>query len=135
MSERSIPYGRQWIDEDDISAVVEVLRSEYLTTGPAVEGFEDALAALKNIKRSGSRYLLTTTFTERDSNMDIQTGQWRPLNMLKPPFSFPSPIMIINEKCTEGDGSWGDKSLGLWKISDIPAEAPPAQRRRTGGSG
>ena len=87
--------------------------------------FEDALAALMNIKRSGSRYLLTTTFTERNSNRDIRTGQWRPLNMVKPPLNFPSPIMLINEKCTEGDRSWGDKSLGLWKVCDIPANAHP----------
>ncbi len=38
-----IPYGRQWVDEDDIAAVVEVLRSDYLTTGPAVPAFEKAL--------------------------------------------------------------------------------------------
>jgi perosamine synthetase len=35
-----IPYGRQNIDEDDILAVVEVLRSDYLTTGPKVDEFE-----------------------------------------------------------------------------------------------
>ena len=35
-----IPYGRQLIDEDDIRAVVEVLRSNWLTTGPLVEKFE-----------------------------------------------------------------------------------------------
>jgi UDP-4-amino-4,6-dideoxy-N-acetyl-beta-L-altrosamine transaminase len=39
-----IPYGRQWIDEDDIAAVVEVLRSDWLTQGPAVEAFEAAVA-------------------------------------------------------------------------------------------
>ncbi len=38
-----LPYGRQWVDDDDIAAVVGVLRSDYLTTGPAVEGFEAAL--------------------------------------------------------------------------------------------
>ena len=38
-----IPYGRQWVDDDDIAAVVEVLRSDYLTTGPAVGRFEQAL--------------------------------------------------------------------------------------------
>jgi UDP-4-amino-4,6-dideoxy-N-acetyl-beta-L-altrosamine transaminase len=43
VSETTIPYGRQWVDEDDIEAVVEVLRSDYLTTGPAVGAFEDAL--------------------------------------------------------------------------------------------
>ena len=41
-----IPYGRQEIDEDDIAAVVEVLRGDWLTTGPAVERFELAFAGL-----------------------------------------------------------------------------------------
>lgn len=40
-----IPYGRQSISEDDISAVVEVLRSDFLTQGPVVPEFEGAVAA------------------------------------------------------------------------------------------
>jgi UDP-4-amino-4,6-dideoxy-N-acetyl-beta-L-altrosamine transaminase len=40
-----IPYGRQCIDEDDIAAVTDVLRSPWLTQGPAVPAFEKALAA------------------------------------------------------------------------------------------
>lgn len=40
----NIPYGRQWIEDDDIQAVVETLRSDYLTTGPKVAEFEKALA-------------------------------------------------------------------------------------------
>src|SRR6056297_542417 len=39
-----IPYGRQDIRQDDIDAVVEVLRSDYLTQGPAVGCFEAAVA-------------------------------------------------------------------------------------------
>lgn len=39
-----LPYGRQSVDEADIAAVVEVLRSDYLTTGPAVAAFEAKLA-------------------------------------------------------------------------------------------
>lgn len=39
-----IPYGRQLIEEDDIAAVVEVLRSDWLTTGPKVAEFERAVA-------------------------------------------------------------------------------------------
>lgn len=39
-----IPYGKQWIDEDDIEAVVNALRSDYLTTGPRVQEFEEKLA-------------------------------------------------------------------------------------------
>lgn len=41
----SIPYGRQDISEADIDAVVEVLRSDWLTQGPAVERFEARIAA------------------------------------------------------------------------------------------
>lgn len=39
-----IPYGRQSISEDDIRAVVDVLRSDFLTQGPAVPRFESAVA-------------------------------------------------------------------------------------------
>lgn len=39
-----IPYSRHCIDEDDIQAVVEVLRSDWLTTGPKVEEFEKVFA-------------------------------------------------------------------------------------------
>lgn len=40
----TIPYGRQHISEDDVRAVVEVLRSDWLTQGPAVPAFEAAVA-------------------------------------------------------------------------------------------
>ncbi len=39
-----LPYGRQCIDESDVQAVVEVLRSDWLTTGPKVAEFEHAFA-------------------------------------------------------------------------------------------
>lgn len=42
-SEIAIPYGRQLIEDDDVRAVTAVLRSGWLTQGPAVEEFEDAL--------------------------------------------------------------------------------------------
>ena len=40
-----LPYGRQCIDEADIAAVAEVLRGDFLTTGPTVDAFETAFAA------------------------------------------------------------------------------------------
>jgi perosamine synthetase len=40
-----LPYGRQIIDDDDVEAVTETLRSAWLTTGPKVEEFEKAFAA------------------------------------------------------------------------------------------
>lgn len=39
-----LPYGKQWIEEDDIDAVVQILKSDYLTTGPMVSLFEEELA-------------------------------------------------------------------------------------------
>jgi dTDP-4-amino-4,6-dideoxygalactose transaminase len=39
-----IQYGRQSIDEDDIAAVVEVLRGDWLTLGPYIEKFEESVA-------------------------------------------------------------------------------------------
>jgi UDP-4-amino-4,6-dideoxy-N-acetyl-beta-L-altrosamine transaminase len=46
-----IPYGRQWIDEEDEQSVLRVLRSDYLTQGPEVSRFEQALVRL-----TGARY-------------------------------------------------------------------------------
>lgn len=42
--EKFLPYGRQSIDADDIQSVVDVLRSDFLTCGPAVEAFEMAFS-------------------------------------------------------------------------------------------
>jgi perosamine synthetase len=42
--EKLLPYGRQSIDDDDVAAVVAVLRSDWLTTGPKVGEFEEAFA-------------------------------------------------------------------------------------------
>lgn len=47
-----LPYGRQWIDEDDIRAVVAVLRSDWLTTGPVVESFERDIAAFTGARHA-----------------------------------------------------------------------------------
>lgn len=50
-AKRFLPYGHQTIDEDDIRAVVEVLRSDWLTTGPSVNQFESDMCAY-----TGARY-------------------------------------------------------------------------------
>jgi dTDP-4-amino-4,6-dideoxygalactose transaminase len=51
---RLIPYGHQCIEEDDIQAVVETLRSDFLTQGPKVREFEEALA-----KYCGAKYAVS----------------------------------------------------------------------------
>jgi len=49
-----LPYGHQSVDENDIAAVVEVLRSDWLTTGPKVGEFEEAFAAWVGAKHAVS---------------------------------------------------------------------------------
>ncbi|HZH99144.1 MAG TPA: DegT/DnrJ/EryC1/StrS family aminotransferase, partial [Fimbriimonadaceae bacterium] len=52
MSEPFLPYGRQWVEEDDIEAVVSVLRGDFLTTGPTVPAFEKELANYTGAKHA-----------------------------------------------------------------------------------
>ena len=52
MSEDFIPYARQSLDEDDIAAVVDVLRGDWLTQGPKIAAFEAALAARVGAKHA-----------------------------------------------------------------------------------
>ena len=47
-----LPYGLQWLDEDDVNAVVEVLHSDWLTTGPNIPKFEQAFAEYVNAKEA-----------------------------------------------------------------------------------
>jgi hypothetical protein len=75
-------------------------------------------AAVENIKASGAKYLLTTTFPGRE-NRDIQTGDWRPVNLQAAPFCFPNPLEVINEGCTEFGGQFTDKSLALFEVGKI----------------
>ena len=81
---------------------------------------EDAIKAVRNIKRSGAKYLLVTTYPMRKENMDILTGEWRALNLELPPFHFPPPLRVINEKSRADGGKGSDKSLGLWRVVDLP---------------
>jgi len=82
--------------------------------------FESAGRIVRNFKRSGTRYLLSTTFVGHENNQDLWKGDiWRTLNLELPPFNFPKPLKLINENCTEGAGAYGDKCLGLWRLSDL----------------
>jgi perosamine synthetase len=50
MRPHTLPYARQWVDDIDIAAVIEALRSDWLTTGPKVAEFEHAVADLVGAK-------------------------------------------------------------------------------------
>jgi len=76
----------------------------------------DVVRALSNFQRSGSRYLLTTTFVDRGANDDIATGAWRPLDLQASPFAFPPPLAVVDERCTHTGGMYRDKRLALWEL-------------------
>ena len=81
--------------------------------------YDEIRKVIANFKRSKSTYLLTTTFPGR-ANVDLVLENiWRPLNLEMPPFNFPKPLKLINEKCSEDNNQYTDKSLGLWRLGEI----------------
>lgn len=82
--------------------------------------FEDAVIALKNMKASGTRYLLTTDFVKHTTNKNISTGNWRPISLQYPPYCFPEPIHTLNEGYHKDQ--YSDKSLCVWELKSIDVE-------------
>lgn len=76
--------------------------------------FHDALQTIKNFKDSGSRYLLTNTYPATKKNIDIKTGNWRPVNLLIEPYCFTNPVAVIDEYNSEEHGM---KQLVLFVIN------------------
>lgn len=79
----------------------------------------DCLKVLSGFVRSGSTYLLTTTYAHQSGNADIAPGAWRPINLLSPPFSFPDPIESIVDGDSKPELQDYGKSLCMWRLSDI----------------
>jgi hypothetical protein len=84
--------------------------------------YAETRRAIDNFRRSGAVWLLTTTFTGDRENREIEIGDWRPINLERPPYAFPPPLDVINEESDEVDeelGAFPDKSLGLWRLDDL----------------
>jgi hypothetical protein len=82
--------------------------------------FRNIDRAVARLRASGARILLVTTFPEWENNQDCEDGDWRALNMERAPFNWPAPCALINERCDEGGGGWRDKSLGMWRLDELP---------------
>jgi hypothetical protein len=84
----------------------------------------DIKSALQNISKSKSTYLAMTTFSDQRDYKGLRRITrgvgWRPINFQLEPWVFQDPLYLINEKCSEENGLWGDKSIGVWRISDLP---------------
>ena len=71
-----LPYGRQSIDEADIAAVVEVLRSDFLTQGPAIPRFETAVAGWCGARHGIAMANGTATLHCAAKAMGLGHGDW-----------------------------------------------------------
>jgi hypothetical protein len=80
--------------------------------------YKNIAIAISNMKKSGSKYLLTTCFTKWDFNSNIEDGGWRPINLMIKPFNF-KPIYLINEDCVEGGGDYNDKCLIMFDLNRL----------------
>jgi hypothetical protein len=80
---------------------------------------QQIIKTLKNFKKSGSKYLLTTSFKNTTINNDNGIiGFWRTINLELPPFNLINPIDEIFENCKEGNGKYNDKHLLLYQINE-----------------
>jgi hypothetical protein len=84
--------------------------------------FSDIFRALNNIFRADIGFILTTTFPATLENRDIVTGEWRMINLERPPFALPPPLELIGENCRESAAA-ASKGLGLWEISTLRRHA------------
>jgi SAM-dependent methyltransferase len=78
--------------------------------------YDHVALALRNIERSGSKWLLTTTFPGRPMYDDVVVGGWHPINLEHEYFKLGPPRETIVERCAAGNGKFSDKSLGLWRL-------------------
>jgi SAM-dependent methyltransferase len=83
----------------------------------------DVLAVLRNLVASGSGWLLTNHFHERGSNPDIESGDFRAINLCQPPFGLPEPRRTIVEDSRLADGLFSDRAMGLWSFADLAGAA------------
>jgi hypothetical protein len=80
----------------------------------------EILAALKNIAASQIDFVAITNFMGVGRlNIDIEVGEWRPVNLCEYPYAMPFPMHVIVENCTEGDGVFADKTLSFWSIEQV----------------
>ena len=83
---------------------------------------EDVWETLNNFKKSGSTWLLTTSYPLTLRNWDIKNGDYRPLNLLAKPFNFNNYLEKIHENtCGRSEP---DKMMFLYRLEDLKLEPP-----------
>lgn len=79
-------------------------------------------------RRSGSRWLLATTFTGNRPNDDAPLAGWRPIDLARPPFALGPPLRLLGEGESVEDAAYRDKGLGLWRLGAALSRRPRTTR-------
>ena len=74
--------------------------------------FKSIQKSLANILASGPTWVGITSFPDCTNNIDITSGNWRPLNLERPPFSLPVPTIALKDMNTE-------KVLNIWHYNQL----------------
>lgn len=99
---------------DDLPAVDLIICRDCLFHFP----FDVIKVALNNIKRSGSKYVLTTSHTWLSvPSKDIEMGDFRKINLQNPPINLPSPVDFIIE--ANGEHMQQDRCMCLWECTSL----------------
>lgn len=118
-SERYVAPGRRFLQVDILSGPLPKCDLILCRDGLVHVSFRDITRALRVIKESGATYLLVTTFVTCRENRDVATGDWHPLNLERPPLSFPRALRILPDGPLS-NGTFADKSLALYGVQDLP---------------
>jgi UDP-4-amino-4,6-dideoxy-N-acetyl-beta-L-altrosamine transaminase len=119
-----IPYGRQEITEEDIAAVVQVLRSDFLTQGPKIEEFETAFASYV-----GSKYAIAVANGTAALHLSILGLGVRPGDkVIVPSITFSASANCV--RYCGGDVVFADIHPGSWlldvqKVEELLINTPP----------
>ncbi len=77
---------------------------------------ENTKKAIRNIKNSNIKYILTTTFPDSKENKLIKDGYNYNINLQISPFNFTKPMHLVQEEIINGNER---KCLGLWNVKDL----------------
>jgi hypothetical protein len=70
---------------------------------------------------------LTNHFQERDENPDIESGDFRPINLCRAPFRLAPPELVVLEESVLDGGLYRDRAMALWPVTTVARDlADPA---------